>query len=685
MSERGSVPDSSLASWLRDSCLKEAKENRQKTEQKWNRNRAARYADASLDPKGTWKTTEKTKPGQSDTFFDITKQKCVSAISLIADTVFKDNRVPFICALEDEGSSTEAIEQDPSAADTVEDAIEFCEARLHRQLRHCNAVEQLMKCLDDAVTYGEYWTHDYSDTIETQHYVDVGGGVFDQVVKAEDTKAFEHVTPWEMYRDMEEQDIRQGAYVIRARAISPYDLRLMVTLPLKIPANIKKVLEKCAASNAGTTTEYDNTTNMPPRLRDIANRNKTIDFAEFWCLAPVEKVRAFQRKLAALDKDGNADTAPEPADPDEPKLPGKLVKIFAQTANDEIVAFKVQPGPTPYEREEFEPNNDSPDGVGIADNMESCQKVLNGAIRSFEDNAKLIANFMLFIKREWFDEDPETNWFEGGVFTLTGEVGPDEDARKGMFQPQFADVTASLQNLITMFLEFSDMTSHVPRAEQGHQSANPQTAFELQQRLEKAGKYMGNVIKRLDRLIGRLLDKFHAYNMANPDVVDGKGDFSIRPNGFDSFQNRYIRLQRLLNFLSLISSDLDIKKQAKLRYLLGEIAKAQDMEPDQIWKTSAEMQAEAEAEQQSMQAQLELATLQVQLLQMQAKAAKDQADAERIAAEAQKVMAQIGEIQANIANAADKLTIERAKTVAEIEAVQHPPDAEVERSAAAVL
>jgi len=76
--------ETGLDSYL-DTLWSQASENRSKTEEKWNRNRAAREADADLDPKGTWKRKERKSKWKSDTFFDITRQKCMTFMSLVTD------------------------------------------------------------------------------------------------------------------------------------------------------------------------------------------------------------------------------------------------------------------------------------------------------------------------------------------------------------------------------------------------------------------------------------------------------------------------------------------------------------------------------------------------------------------------------------------------------------------------
>ena len=93
---QGTNPTSDLFGYVHDILFARFKKNRATVEDRWNRNRAAFERNGTLDPKGTWKTSEKSEPWMSDTFVDIITQKVRAGQALVVDTMFKGNRVAFM-------------------------------------------------------------------------------------------------------------------------------------------------------------------------------------------------------------------------------------------------------------------------------------------------------------------------------------------------------------------------------------------------------------------------------------------------------------------------------------------------------------------------------------------------------------------------------------------------------------
>ena len=657
--------------------LKNAKEQRLDTEAKWNRNRAARHADASLDPKGTWKSGEGQSDnpdpeshGKADTFFAVIKQKCVAAHSIVDDEVLKGSQVPFMLALRDQGHKTDLLEQDPSLIQAVNNEIDHAENRIERQFENCEGAAEMSRCLDDDIAYGETWAHVYVTDMESKSAVEVAPGLFEDMVDLESAMAVEHVTPWEMYRDMESKEPMTGQYVIRRRMESAYDIRqLLNTSPEAgfIPSKINEVLRNLTKTTSqSTSTEIGlNEDGLPPYMRNVTNRKKNIERCEFWVLVPTRKALDFENRLPILlttdTPDGTSENVPAPSPPIEEEEAGDMVRCLCTTANGYIIQFVRDPGPLRYFRVEWEPDNDSPNGRGIPDNLECTQKTLNGMIRSLENNTKLMANLMIAIRESAFKGDVAKVFKEGGILKLKeDDLGPDGDVGKAIQQLTFTDITGSLVRGIEMFMQFADLESSIPRAEQGQQSSNPQTAFELQQRLERSGKYLGNCIRRFDVLIRWVVDQFHTYNMRNPALTDGKGDFVVKALGFSSFNNRVIKLQKLMQMLSMIAGNEMLSERAKMDWLLIEIAKAMDLDPDQMWKSAEEFAAEQQAKAESEEAKMQTALANLQVAKLTADTQKTQADAGKSQAQAQATVAKIDQDEQRIAT-------ERAKAIADIE------------------
>jgi hypothetical protein len=465
-----------------------------------------------------------------------------------------------------------------------------------------------------------------------------------------------------MYRDMEALDPQDGEYIIRKQHWSAWQVAQLRT-PLIIPDAVKRVLDRAKSQGGGNGVESagDDQGREPPRLRDLPMRRRQIRMLEVWALVPRDKAEAFERDVLRRNAEG---TEPGPETPEElgENRDYDRVEIFAVMAGDEIVAYEREPGPRPFHRFTWDTNNDTPDGRGVCDAVESEQKALNGAIRAMENNAKLLTNLMIAVKREMMKSDPEKAFDEGGIIELDEDC---KSARDALQQIKFESVLGECVTIIEMFMEFADMSSQIPRAQQGVQSANPQTAFELQQRLEMAGKYLGNVVRRFDELIDWLVSLMHDYNQANTEIQDGKGPFTVKANGFTSFQNQVIRLNKLLQALSLAMSSPELSKMTRIRYLWAEVLKAQDIDPDAVIKSEDEIAQADQAEAESEERRLALA-------QIEAKAQADAAHARLRDAQAQKTESEIGV-------EAQRLKTDRARAVVDIEdqiKARSAPDAE---------
>ena len=630
--ETTSGPRNPLSEHLLGTVLDAAKANRADIEAKWNRNRAIRHANPDLDPKGPWKKNERKGKWKSDTFFAYGRQKHIAAYSIASDALFKDGRVPFQVLIDDEGQATEEMEADPAMSAFADNNIEWEQTRMLRQHRASHAVEELSAALDDDLTYGECWGHAYVTDEVFPRRVPVAPGVMQTIEERREILAFEHVSPWEMYYDMEAgRDPETWNYCIREQQKSLFDIAQMAAAGAPFnPVAVRRVLESNAGKAAPGAGSQENVT--APRLRELPKRMKNVWVREFSALVPATKLAQFERQW-------NADTASAPtagaSEPQEPNETGEVrewdqVRVWAITAGNEVIAYLRDPGKLRYHRVEWEPNNDRQGGVGIPDKMEFVTKVLNGMIRSYENNAKLLSNLTAAVKREMMDTDPEDALGdEGGIIALSENC---TDARQAIQQITFQSILAPLTEGIRMFLEFGDYESQLPRAEQGAQGDNSQTAFELQQRLERSGKYIGGGVRRFDDMIQWYVGQQCDFNQANPAETVGVGNFRVIATGFSSFQNQIVRLNKLLQTLNTIIASPDLSRMHKLQWLLREIYKAQDIDPDQLLKSPDEQAQDDQAQQQSEQNQLAIAMLKAEVAAAEAKGRKDDASAQQILA-----------------------------------------------------
>ncbi|MCK9357783.1 MAG: hypothetical protein M0R22_11675, partial [Dehalococcoidia bacterium] len=212
----------------------------------------------------------------------------------------------------------------------------------------------------------------------------------------------------------------------------------------------------------------------------------------------------------------------------------------------------------------------------------------------------LAGDVLLAFKERFFEANPEIK--PGGTMKVAEEC---DDARKAVQQIIIQDVGAGYVDVIRIFERMADVVSMIPQISQGvRPEKSADTAYELSQLLENAGKYLGSVIRNYDQgLVEPIGSDFLRYNMLDPEAP-GKGDFVLKALGFSSFQARIVRTQKLLQMLGLVMQYPELLAEAKPRPMLDEIFKSVDLDPGVLLKSEQDKEVEAKEKQEALAQQL---------------------------------------------------------------------------------
>ncbi|MCX7010284.1 MAG: hypothetical protein NTY53_24100 [Kiritimatiellaeota bacterium] len=399
--------------------------NRQASiEPKWQRNRANFYRDPTLDAK-TW--TEAEKDGRtSKTVFDITKNKCMAAVTIIYDMVTQGGRLALMVMPEDRAEAKAEIsgstrppalltaggqpgtptnpEQANAGADMVSQAaadvqaaVDKQTALVDRQFENCDARLQVLKSLLSGAIYGSFWCKRYVSKIATRGFRRLAPDVYEPFEQDEPAPAFEAKSIWNMFWDIEAATPEQREYVFERSFVSQFEVRQMMKKPYYLDRKLKLVLDKMqSTTRANNTTSGGPGTTLPPAMQAVSERSRTGELIEFWCRAPLKTVLEFEHglledELAALDLPTQSEQMPLPEDE-----AGNEVYIMAETIDGQLVRYtRVSRDDWPYFDDVWELNLDGPGGIGVADNVEQEQLVLNGAVRALEEVTKILGQLIL--------------------------------------------------------------------------------------------------------------------------------------------------------------------------------------------------------------------------------------------------------------------------------------------------
>ena len=593
--------NSSLAEYCKTILLDNWQKQRSDVEIKWKKNEDAFNSIATGE---TWKK-EEGSDWRSNTFISITKIKVVTAYSMVIDMLLQGGQLPFSLVL---SPWDEVVMEDlPQEQQRVlQDSIDDMQSLIHQQILECNGDRELMKCVMSAVKLGEtYWktyihkvtrrgfgVRDLTPPREADPEFDYR--VFDKTENKVETMGFNYVSCWDIFRDMETDDMQKSRGYCERSWTSPYELRKLMTKYNKestapyIDDAINKVVKEHGGST-GTKTNKDTTT---PRRRKTKDPYNSYQQWEFWCRVPRKIVKEFEK-----NKGGKGLSSIPEIEND-----GDEVEVGVTMVEEEVIRLvKIREDSRPHGRVVWEINPDDNFGIGVGDNVAPVQKSLVGAVRAFEDNKTLSANVMLAIKKNYI-QDWSGEFKPGEAIEISDDC---DDARKAIQQLIIQDVGQSLLEVIALFERFGDDLSMIPRIQQGSVAPKqkPDTLGEINILQSNSGKYFGSGIKNFDEgMIEPIISRLYEYNMLDENVKKGRGNYNAKAQGFSSYNNKIIRLEKLLRALNLVMSAPAIERETSLKSLLTDVFKALDIDPDTAFKTDEEKQQYDQAMQAAQQA-----------------------------------------------------------------------------------
>ena len=293
----------------------EWQQNRSKLQSKWDKNSDAYRRISSK----FWKKKE-TEGWRSNTFVNITKQKVLAAYALVVDSILAGGKIPFMlipAPLENQNFDDIPEEMQEDIKRSIDDMRHLIE----QQLLESHADRELMKNILAGATFGETYQKDIVHDVEYSHYerdeIELPEGVTDMagvppelqtwtiMRKKRKAPGVVYVPAWDIFRDMEMDDLQKSAGVIHRQLVSPYWLRKKKGKRFFINTAIVETLSE--QSRTGKHPDSD-TASLSPAERDITFRQNTITYLEFWGRLPRATVEAYEAERQAED----GKKAPEP-------------------------------------------------------------------------------------------------------------------------------------------------------------------------------------------------------------------------------------------------------------------------------------------------------------------------------------------------------------------------------------
>ena len=450
----------------------------------------------------------------------------------------------------------EGVGQTPSSItfEPAKEAAKAMEAKIHDQLNETNASKHLrsvafeMCLLGSGIMKGPFaFEKEYPKWDEKGEY----DPIMQTIAKTE------HTSLWNFYPDPDARNIHDAEYVVERHRMSRSQLRALKNRPMFRKDSIELAIEL----GSNYVDEYwesilDET--------DYDLESDRYEVLEYW---------------GYLDKDS--------AEEAEIKIPKALkdqdeLQVNAWICNGQILRLVLNPFTPvriPYHAVPYELNPYSFFGIGVAENMEDTQLLMNGFMRMAVDNAALSANLLIEIDETNLVPGQSLDIYPGKVFRRqAGAPG------QSIHSHSFKNVSQECLQMFDKSRQLADEATGMPSFAHGQTGVQGvgRTASGMSMLMGAAAQSIKAVVRNIDDYLLTSLGKsLFAFNMQFNFDPDIKGDLDVIARGTESLMRNEIRSQRLIQFMQM-SANPTMAPFVKYDYILRELAASMDLDEDKI-------------------------------------------------------------------------------------------------------
>ena len=392
-------------------------------------------------------------------------------------------------------------------------------------------------------------------------------GEYDPVIKT--VPQVSHVSVWNFYPDPDANNMDEAQYVIERHKMSRSQLRALKKRPYFRDSVIEEVITR--GENYEKLYWEDDLSDYAPQ-HDIDR----FEVMEYWGTVDIELLEE-----------------------QEITIPKDLQELDELQANIwicngrllRVVLNPFKPARIPYMAAPYELNPYSFFGVGIAENMDDTQTLMIGFMRMAVDNAVLSGNLLIEVDETNLVPGQDLTVYPGKVFRRQGGA-----PGQALFGTKYPNVSSENMMMFDKARQLSDESTGFPSFAHGQTgiAGVGRTASGISMLMGAAAGGIKTVIKNVDdyllRPLGEGLFQFNMQFDFDPDI---KGDLEVSARGTESLMANEVRSQRLMQFLG-VTSNPALAPFAKFNYIIREIAKSLDLDPDKVTNNMDEAAIQAE-------------------------------------------------------------------------------------------
>jgi hypothetical protein len=442
----------------------------------------------------------------------------------------------------------------------VKDASRNMERLIHDQIDESNGSTELRNAMFEATLFGTgivKGPFNFNKVLHRWTKTEDGRDYDPSFVRV---PRIEFVSVWDFFPDPNATSIEECEYVVHRHKLNKSQLRAL----RRMPYFNEDAIRNCLMMGPNyTEQDYEYELKDDQRMSDMgASRFEVL---EYWGLMDVEYA-----KEIGMDIPDDVDSLDE-------------LQINAWVCNGFVLRAVVNPFTPyriPYNAFPYERNPYSFFGIGVAENMNDSQQIMNGHARMAIDNLALSGSLVFDVDETMLVGGQSMEIYPGKVFKR--QSGMPGQAIHGL---RFPNTSQENMMMFDKFRQLADEQTGIPSYSHGQTGVQSmtRTASGMSMLLGAASLNIKTVVKNLDDFLLKPLGK--AYFQWNMQFFEGalniEGDLEIRAMGTNSLMQKEVRSQRLTMFLQTAQNPA-IAPFVKMSKLISELAYSLDLDPDEI-------------------------------------------------------------------------------------------------------
>jgi len=379
----------------------------------------------------------------------------------------------------------------------------------------------------------------------------------------------EAVSIWNFYPDSDAYNMDEAEHVVYRHRMSRSQLRELKSRPLFR----EEAVERAIMAGPNYVKEYWEDVIDDSNYTNEVNRWEVL---EYWGVIDSEIAEEAGLKLTKELK--NQDQ----------------IQINAWVCGGNILRLVLNPfKPTriPFYAVPYELNPYSFFGIGVAENMEDTQQLMNGFMRMAVDNAVLSGNLIFEVDETNLVPGQDLSVYPGKVFRRQGGA-----PGQAIFSTKFQNVASENMMLFDKSRQLADESTGIPSFSHGQTGVMGvgRTASGMSMLMGAAAQNIKTVVKNIDDyLLAPLGRAMFAFNMQFDFDPEANGDLAIIAKGTESLMRNEIRSQKLMQVMQM-GANPAMAPMIKFDYILREIAASLDLDEDKIVNDPREAAIQAE-------------------------------------------------------------------------------------------